>query len=405
MERKDCVVVSQLPKYIDEVRNLMIQKNYSPNTIRGADAVWRDIIEFSSSKPSQAFDENFCQSFFERYSHYETDSCYPFYQLTRYTYMLSDYIKFGVIFRVFSKREESFDNGYITLFTSFMEEEKQKRNLSDYSVNGMRAKLFRFQDYLIDTGAKSFNEVTQEQVNTYVLSIAHYSTTYTSECLRLLRRLSVYAYENGYCTKSFEATIPFVSNIRQQKLPSIFTDDEIIQIEKTIDRSNPNGKRDYAIFMIAARLGIRRSDIARLQLSNINWKTKEVSFSQQKTGRTVSLPLPDDVGWAIIDYLKNGRPETNSKNIFVSHRYPFENLANIDSVIPRLMRNANIKVAPDKRIGLHALRHGLATRMLENDVPMPIISQTLGHADIKSTEVYIRVSITQLSKCGLEVEL
>ena len=60
MERKDCVVVSQLPKYIDEVRNLMIQKNYSPNTIRGADAVWRDIIEFSSSIPSQAFDENFC---------------------------------------------------------------------------------------------------------------------------------------------------------------------------------------------------------------------------------------------------------------------------------------------------------------------------------------------------------
>ena len=69
------------------------------------------------------------------------------------------------------------------------------------------------------------------------------------------------------------------------------------------------------------------------------------------------------------------------------------------------MRNANIKVAPDKRIGLHALRHGLATRMLDNDVPMPIISQTLGHADINSTEVYIRVSITQLSKCGLEVEL
>ena len=161
--------------------------------------------------------------------------------------MLSDYIKFGIIFRVFSKREESFDNGYITLFTSFMEEEKRKRNLSDYSVNGMRAKLFRFQDYLIDTGAKSFNEVTQEQVNTYVLSIAHYSTTYTSECLRLLRRLSVYAYENGYCTKSFEATIPFVSNIRQQKLPSIFTDDEIIQIEKTIDRSNPNGKRTFIL--------------------------------------------------------------------------------------------------------------------------------------------------------------
>ncbi len=263
----------------------------------------------------------------------------------------------------------------------------------------------RFQDYLLDTGAKCFKEVTKEQINTYILSIAHYSTTYTSECLRLLKRLSVYAYMNGYCNDSFEAIIPSVSNIRQQKIPSIFTEDEIIAIEKSIDRSNARGKRDYAIFLIAARLGLRRSDIVRLQLSNINWNSKEISLSQHKTGRAITLPLPDDVGWAIIDYLKNGRPETNSKYIFISHRHPFENLVNIDNVIPRLMRNANIKVAPDKRIGLHALRHGLATRMLDNDVPMPIISQTLGHADINSTEVYIRVSLSQLSKCGLEVEL
>lgn len=79
--------------------------------------------------------------------------------------MLLDYIMFGVIFRVLSKKGESFDNGYITLFNSFLEEEKQKRNLSNVSVGGMRARLFRFQDYLLDIGVKSFNEATQMQIN------------------------------------------------------------------------------------------------------------------------------------------------------------------------------------------------------------------------------------------------
>ena len=130
-----------------------------------------------------------------------------------------------------------------------------------------------------------------------------------------------------------------------------------------------------------------------------------IFFTQHKTGRSLLLPMPNDVGWAIIDYIKNGRPETNAKNIFVSHNYPYEEFLSIKSIIPRQMRCAGIKTPANKRIGMHAFRHGLATRMLEKDVPLPVISQTLGHADISSTEVYLRISMKQLSKCGLEVEL
>ena len=117
------------------------------------------------------------------------------------------------------------------------------------------------------------------------------------------------------------------------------------------------------------------------------------------------MPLPDDVGWAIIDYLKNGRPQTDSKNIFVSHNYPYMQLSSIFKIVPAQMRKAGIKSPNGRRIGMHAFRHGLATHMLEKNIPLPVISQTLGHADIKSTEVYLRISIAQLSQCALEVDI
>ena len=138
-----------------------------------------------------------------------------------------------------------------------------------------------------------------------------------------------WAFDNQYIDAQLEEFIPHVKNLRQQKIPSTFTISEIEQILNSVDRANPIGKRNYAIFIMAARLGMRSSDIRTLTFSNIDWDTKVISFSQKKTGRSLTLPMPDDVGWAIIDYLKNGRPETDLKNIFVSHIYPYGELTSL----------------------------------------------------------------------------
>ncbi len=196
-----------------------------------------------------------------------------------------------------------------------------------------------------------------------------------------------------------------MKNLRQQKLPTFFTTEEINKILNSVDRNNPIGKRNYAIILIAAKTGLRSSDIKSLQFQNIDWDNKTINITQTKTKKSLSLPLSDDAGWAIIDYLKHGRPETGCSNIFISHTYPYGELTTLGNIVPRQMRKAGIKSPANKRTGMHSFRHSLATRMLENDVPMPVISQTLGHADITSTEVYLRISIKQLSKCGLEVEL
>ena len=152
-------------------------------------------------------------------------------------------------------------------------------------------------------------------------------------------------------------------------------------------------------------MGLRSSDIRDLEFSFINWKEKIISFPQKKTKKLLTLPLPDDVGWAIIDYLKNGRPKSDSKYLFIQHRPPYEQYTDLRYVLIRQMRKAGIETPADKRVGMHCFRHSLATTMLENGVPLPIISQTLGHADISSTEVYLRININQLKLCALEVDL
>ncbi len=196
-----------------------------------------------------------------------------------------------------------------------------------------------------------------------------------------------------------------MKNLRQQKLPNIFTVEEINRILDSVDRNNPIGKRNYAIILIAAKTGLRSSDIRSLKFQDIDWDNKTINITQVKTKRSLSLPLLDDVGWAIIEYLKNGRPETDCNNIFVSHSYPYGELTTVCNIVPRQMRKAGIESPANKRIGMHSFRHSLATRMLEDDIPLTIVSQTLGHADTTSTEIYLRISIKQLAKCGLEVDL
>lgn len=221
----------------------------------------------------------------------------------------------------------------------------------------------------------------------------------------MLRRLSLYAFQNGYHAEDLSGCIPAVKNSRQQKLPAVFSEDEVEKILSSFDRENPMGKRNYAIFLLAARMGLRSCDIKALEFSFINWTEKTISFTQKKTKKYLTLPLTDDVGWAVIDYLKNGRPVSDSKYVFIQHVPPYGQYRDLRNVLVKQMRKAGIETPANKRIGMHCFRHSLAATMLENGVPLPVISQTLGHADIASTEVYLRINISQLRLCALEVEL
>jgi site-specific recombinase XerD len=204
--------------------------------------------------------------------------------------------------------------------------------------------------------------------------------------------------------KEYWMSILKARSARQPKIPSVYSRDEVERLINAVDRGNPQGKRDYVMILLAARYGLRVSDIIGLRHCNLDWTNNRIVLLQQKTGKRVELPLSEEVGNAIIDYLKFGRPDINEPYVFITAIAPYGKLTGggMCRVITDYMRQADIGFQ-ERRHGPHALRHSLASNLLGLNEPMPVISEILGHVSTESTMIYLRVDFNQLKQCTLEV--
>mgnify|MGYP000246563382 FL=1 len=221
-----------------------------------------------------------------------------------------------------------------------------------------------------------------------------------------LRAFFRFLYQEGIVTVDFAAEMPMVKARKQTAIPSVWTHEELKRLIGAIDRGSPKGKRDYAIILIACRLGLRCTDIKGLRFENFNWAEKKLCFVQSKTKQPMELPLVPDVGWAVIDYLKYGRPKVESPYIFVRHMAPFLPFSegdHLNQLIKAYMVKAHIPVSGKHR-GMHSLRHTMASVLLEKDTPLPVISDIIGHLDTNSTAVYLKVDMAHLAECPLDFE-
>lgn len=213
---------------------------------------------------------------------------------------------------------------------------------------------------------------------------------------------------SGRTPESLADRLPPHRHVRHESEPHLWTVEEIRRVLAVIDRQSAAGKRDYAMILATARLGLRISDLRQLELGDLDWRAKTITIVQHKTRRPLSLPLLDDVGWAIIDYVGHGRPETACPKVFVKHRYPFDAFGSASSVASRLSRHAaraGITFAPGEVCGMHSLRGALAVAMIGNDTPIPVVSAVLGHASSDTTQAYyLRFDIDRLRCCALDVE-
>ncbi len=191
---------------------------------------------------------------------------------------------------------------------------------------------------------------------------------------------------------------------RTKKIPSVYTKEEVEKIISTPDRSNPTGKRDYAMVLLAARYGLRVSDIVGLRFKHIDWDSNLIKLDQIKTSRPISLPLSEEVGCALIDYIKYGRPKVNSPYIFLRSNAPYKELTPgvLSGNIANWIRTAGIDCGK-RKTGTHALRHSLATNLLSVNETLPVISEILGHTTAYSTTAYLKISFAQLRQCALDV--
>jgi integrase len=175
-----------------------------------------------------------------------------------------------------------------------------------------------------------------------------------------------------------------------------------------IDRNNPIGKRDYAMIVLACVLGLRIGDIKTLRFSNFDWDGKKLSLIQHKTHKPLTLPLPDTVGWAVIDYIKNGRPSYYESDIvFCKHMPPFDPFPDsnhLGQLIKYYMQKAGISRYRKRHSGFHSLRHSVGSMLLEMETPLPVITTILGHSNSDITAVYLKTDLKKLAECVLNTE-
>jgi integrase len=160
------------------------------------------------------------------------------------------------------------------------------------------------------------------------------------------------------------------------------------------------------MLLLASRLGFRSSDIAGLQFANLDWDNNTIRLTQYKTKREVELPLLADVGDAIINYLKYGRPVSHSQNVFLSACAPYRpiNRLIINGAISRIIKSSKVDIQ-NRKFGPHAMRHTLASQLLSNGISLPVISETLGHTNTQTTMNYLRIDINNLQRCALAVPM
>jgi site-specific recombinase XerD len=219
-----------------------------------------------------------------------------------------------------------------------------------------------------------------------------------------LRRFLRYLFQKNLTKTDLSIPLMFINSHRKEKVPSVYDTGEIHMMGTSIEKSSQVGKRNYAIFLLASLLGLRASDICLLQFCNLDWDRNIIHIEQCKTKKTIELPLLAVIGEAIIDYIWNGRPQSQSKTIFLTANAPYTTISvpGLSSIISRIIFNAGIDTKA-RRHGAHCLRHSLATRLLEQGTTLPVISDTLGHSNSQSTMIYLGVDINSLLRCSLTV--
>ena len=261
--------------------------------------------------------------------------------------------------------------------------------------------------HLAAQGVTSSTDITIRHIESYLKTIECKAVKYIGIFLYVFRNFFSFLYERGYTARDLAPMLPKVRTSRNASLPYVWSKADIKKLLGAIDRDDPKGKRDYAILLIAIRLGLRIGDIRSLKKSSIDWNRKTINLKMSKTGQPIELPLLKDIGWAIIDYLQNGRPATNSECLFVRHRAPFNAFGGrnaFNKELHRYILKASLNMPGDQRHGMHSLRSTLAGNMLEIKSPLPIISEALGHRSVNTTSIYLKIDIEGLRKCALDPE-
>lgn len=264
--------------------------------------------------------------------------------------------------------------------------------------------LYYFVKYL-NANSISYEDLSVERIEEFFLQNTCSSAGVKHRLSVVIKSFLKYLYDSGITNRDCSIYVLRDKYKKTRKIPDTYTEDEIKSMIACVERGSAIGKRDYLILLLVSEYGWRAGDVTHFRIDYIDWEQNVIRFSQQKTNYPIEFPLLASVGNAIIDYLKNGRPDSKVPEIIVSHNK--ENKGKpltsptIHSIVTRYLRKAEIPNWSKKKHGPHALRHSFATNMLNKHITLPVISTVMGHQSTETTSTYISLDSEQLKKCAL----
>ena len=244
--------------------------------------------------------------------------------------------------------------------------------------------------------APRLDELSPRDVHQFVLRQSRIVSRKRAQLIvSALRSFLRYLYVRGDITTELAAVVPTVASWRLTELPKALPPAQVEHLLHSCDRGTPAGRRDYAILLLLARLGLRAGEVVAMTLDDIDWESGVV-IVRGKGARHESLPLPQDVGEALVDYLRHARPRCDTRRVFVRLHAPrcgFASSCAIEDVVHRALARAGLDPAFK---GAHLLRHSLATRLLKHGASLAEIGELLRHRRPETTQIYAKVDLASL---------
>ncbi|MGH8275119.1 MAG: tyrosine-type recombinase/integrase [Steroidobacteraceae bacterium] len=399
------VAVSELVSGLDAE---LVGLGYKASTMVWYRGCWRRLERFFVSRGVREFSldlamtwvDQVCGGFFdkEQAGTLKPTDLYLF----RVAQMLEDFAVHGAVLRRYSRGVGKLTAGQADTVARF----RASLRSSGCAASTVRAYGTVAGEFLAFIGGRGgLAGLDAGVIGAFVATLAGYQAKTVEHKLCALRSLLRFAAGDGLIEGSVLVAVPAVKSTRQARIPSVWDPGDVAKILQAIDRGNSGGKRDYAIILLITRLGLRGIDLKRLRFADLDWAGNRLSVVQAKTGRRVQLPLLKDVGWAIIDYVRHGRPRSDCPQVFLRHTAPigpFSEQDHLHQILVKHARVAHVAVGEKRRHGMHSLRHTLATRLLEEGTPVEQIADILGHQRVTVTGVYLKSSLGLLAQCALD---
>lgn len=397
-----------LKDLLNRAEDKLREENYSEETIQDYKYVWNKFYNMCELFNINYFDLDLAMKFLEKYYHIDLENGKgrTYTRRIRCMYVL-DCINRNQALRNFRpKIDRIIPEEFKDIFYEY--DNFLRRNYSYSTIFSSEFIIAKFLTFLKNKEIATLNDIRIQNIYEFINSIddKKYSVNTIYEIKYKLKKFFQYLYDNKKYKFNGTDIFPKIAKVDRVKLPSYYTIKEINLILEQVDRKTNRGKRDFAILLLAIVYGLRNSDIIRLKFENILWNENKIELIQYKTKKLLELPLTDNIKYAILDYLKNARPQVKSDYIFLPTKPPYnyidkEHASSLYRSASDYIKKAGIDNG--KKRGLHSLRHSMASNMLKNNIDVSTISGILGHSSVDVTNVYLSIDESQLRELALEV--